>query len=96
MLQEALCAFIGRVPRDKVPTDVQHAIRNWTKPKDQRTSAPSTIRSFFIEKRRNEGKGKGKRKGASPQQAKPKEEPTQAPPQQGTKNVQGLEYVKVM
>jgi hypothetical protein len=62
VLQEALCAFIVRVPRDKVPTDVQHAIRNWTKPKDQRTSAPSTIRSFFIEKRRNEGKGKGKRK----------------------------------
>jgi hypothetical protein len=62
VLQEALCAFIGRVPRDKVPTDVQHAIRKWTKPRVQQTSAPSAIRSFFVQKRRNEGKGKGKRK----------------------------------
>lgn len=62
MLQQALCAFIGRVPRDKVPTDVQYAIRKWTKPRVQKTSAPSAIRSFFIQKRRNEGKGKGKRK----------------------------------
>ena len=39
-------------------------------------------------------KGKGKRKITSPQQAKPKEEPTQASPQQGIENVQGLENVE--
>lgn len=62
MLQKSLCAFIGRVPRNRVPTDVQHAIRKWTKPRVKKTSAPSAIRSFFIDKRRNEGKGRGKRK----------------------------------
>ena len=33
-------------------------------------------------------KGKGKRKRTLPQQAEPKEETTQAPPQQGEANVQ--------